>query len=176
MARAFTSSETSSGMKSCSALIASSRCSRPLPLNPLKRRFQLLAELLRDLAKGKMHSRELHIPLRPMSKERPRSFSGQTRPYMSRNYKLWLKDAMAVMTEWWVQPPLERTECIGITLFGPARGDLDNKAGSVMDALVKSRVITDDNVNVVPNLNLRFRRAKTKDAHIHVRILWRAND
>ena len=176
MARAFTSSEMSSDTKSSSAWIASSRCSRPLHRHPIARRCQLLGELLRDLAKGKMHSRELHIPLRPMSKERPRSFSGQSRPYMSRNYKLWLKDAMAVMTEWWVAPPLERTECIGITLFGPARGDLDNKAGSVMDALVKSKVIKDDNVNVVPNLNLRFHRTRTKDAHIHVRILWKAND
>ena len=136
----------------------------------------MLAELLRDLAKANMHCRELHIPLRPMSKERPRSFSGQSRPYMSRNYKLWLKDAIAVLGEWWVYPPLARTECVGITLFGPARGDLDNKAGAVMDALVKAEVLKDDNVNVVPNLNLRFRRSKTKDAHIHVRILWKAND
>ena len=95
---------------------------------------------------------------------------------MSRTYKLWLKDAIAVMQEWWVYPPLQRTECIGITLFGAARGDLDNKAGSVMDALVKSKVIADDNVNVVPNLNLKFRKTKTKDAHIHVRIMWKTND
>ena len=164
MAHVFTSWEMSSATKSCSDLIASSRCSRPLPRNPLTRRFQLLGELLRDLAKGKMQSRELHIPLRPMSKERPRSFSGQTRPYMSRNYKLWLKDAITVMQEWWIYPPLQQTQCVGITLFGPARGDLDNKAGSVMDALVKAKVLSDDNVNVVPNLNLRFRKTKTKDA------------
>ena len=108
-----------------------------------------------------------------MSKERPRAFSGQRRPYMSRNYKLWLKDAIAIMQEWWIHPPLQQTQCVGITLFGPARGDLDNKAGSVMDALVKAKVLSDDNVNVVPNLNLRFRKTKTKDAHIHVRILWK---
>ena len=62
-------SSSAFNLKSC-------RCSRPLRRNPIARRFQLLAELLRDLARAKMHCRELHIPLRPMSKERPREFPG----------------------------------------------------------------------------------------------------
>ena len=172
MARAFTSWEMSSGTKSSSALIASSRCSRPLSRHPLGRRFQLLGELLRDLAKGKMHSRELHIPLRPMSKERPRSFSGQSRPYMSRNYKLWMKDCVAVMQEWWVGPPLEKTSYVWIEHHGAARGDLDNKDGSVFDALVKAGVIKDDNVNVVGRRGSGFVKTSTKQAHIIVRIDW----
>ena len=172
MAHVFTTWETSSGTKSFSASIASSRCSRPLRRNPITRRFQLLAELLRDLAKGKMHSRELHIPLRPMSKERPRSFSGQSRPYMSRNYKLWMKDCVAVMQEWWVLPPLQKVNHITIEHHGAARGDLDNKTGAVMDALVKAKVIIDDNVNVVPRRREVFVKASTKDSHIVVRLRW----
>ena len=172
MASAFTTWETSSGTKSFSVLTKSSRCSRPLSRNPIARRFQLLGELLRDLGKRKMHSRELHIPLRPMSKERPRSFSGQSRPYMSRNYKLWMKDCVAVMQEWWVGPPLQKVDFIHIEHHGAARGDLDNKTGAVMDALVKANVIIDDNVTVVDNRTERFVKASVKNSHIIVRLEW----
>ena len=172
MTHAFIGSEMSSDTRSSSDLIGSSRCSRPLRRNPIARRFQLLGELLRDLAKGKMHSRELHIPLRPMSKERPRSFSGQSRPYMSRNYKLWMKDCVAVMQEWWVGPPLQKVEHIHIEHHGAARGDLDNKTGAVMDALVKAKVIVDDNVTVVDDRTERFVKASVKDSHIIVRLEW----
>ena len=116
MDRVSVDSRTSSCMTFSSSWLKSSRCSRPLSQNPLTRRCQLLGELLRDLGKRKMHSRELHIPLRPMSKERPRSFSGQSRPYMSRNYKLWMKDCVAVMQEWWVGPPLQKVDFIHIAM------------------------------------------------------------
>ena len=119
-----------------------------------------------------MHSRELHIPLRPMSKERPRSFQGQSRPYMSRNYKLWMKDCVAIMEEWWPWPPLRKVEHIHIEHHGAARGDLDNKTGAVMDALVKAKVIIDDNVTVVGDRTERFVKARTKDSHIIVRLEW----
>jgi len=172
MARAFTELRTSSCMTFSSSWLKSSRCSRPLSRNPITRRFQLLGELLRDLGKRKMHSRELHIPLRPMSKERPRSFQGQSRPYMSRNYKLWMKDCVAVMQEWWVGPPLQKAKYVFIEHHGAARGDLDNKDGSVFDALVKAGVLVDDNVNVVDKRGSAFYKAKVKDAHIIVRLEW----
>ena len=172
MASAFTSSAMSRGTKSFSVLTKSSRCSRPLSRNPITRRFQLLGELLRDLGKRKMQTRELHIPLRPMSKERPRSFQGQSRPYMSRNYKLWMKDCVAVMQEWWVLPPLQKVEHIHIEHHGAARGDLDNKTGAVMDALVKAKVIIDDNVTVVDDRTERFVKASVKNSHIIVRLDW----
>lgn len=172
MASVFIESVISSETKSLSASIASSRCSRPLRRNPIARRFQLLGELLRDLAKGKMHSRELHIPLRPMSKERPRSYQGQSRPYMSRTYKLWMKDCVAVMQEWWVGPPLQKVKFLEIEHHGAARGDLDNKDGSVMDALVKAGVIKDDNVSIIDDRRSTFHKAKVKEAHIIVRLEW----
>ena len=173
MAHVSTKSVMSKGTRSFSALTKSSRCSRPLSRNPLIRRFQLLGELCRDLAKKRMHSRELHIPLRPMSKERPRSFSGQSRPYMSRNYKLWMKDCVAVMQEWWIGPPLQKVDFIHIEHHGAARGDLDNKTGAVMDALVKANVIIDDNVTVVDNRTERFVKASVKNSHIIVRLEWK---
>jgi len=119
-----------------------------------------------------MHSRELYLPLRPMSKERPRSFRGQSKPYMSRTYKLWMKDAVSIIQEWWVGPPLEKTSYVWIEHHGAARGDLDNKDGSVFDALVKAGVIKDDNVNVVGNRGSGFVKTSTKQAHIIVRIDW----
>ena len=172
MDRVSVDSRTSSCMTFSSSWLKSSRCSRPLSQNPLTRRCQLLGELLRDLGKRKMHSRELHIPLRPMSKERPRSFSGQSRPYMSRSYKLWMKDCVAVMQEWWVGPPLQKVDFIHIEHHGAARGDLDNKTGAVMDALVKANVIIDDNVTVVDNRTERFVKTSVKNSHIIVRLEW----
>ena len=119
-----------------------------------------------------METRDLWLPLRPMSKERPRSFQGQSRPYMSRNYKLWQMDAIALFQEWWVNPPLKRVAAIVVTHYGAARGDVDNKTGAVMDALVKARVLHDDNVNVVDNLHSLFVKAKVKESRIHVQISW----
>jgi len=107
-----------------------------------------------------------------MPKERPRSFSGQRRPYMSRNYKLWTKDCVALMQEWWVGPPLQKVKFLEIEHHGAARGDLDNKDGSVMDCLVKAGVIKDDNVNVIDDRRSTFRKAKIKEAHIIVRLEW----
>ena len=172
MSHVSASSPTNSCTNASGCCVRSTRNSRPLSRNPITRRFQLLGELLRDLGKRKMHSRELHIPLRPMSKERPRSFQGQSRPYMSRNYKLWMKDCVAVMQEWWVGPPLQKVEHIHIEHHGAARGDLDNKTGAVMDALVKAKVIIDDNVTVVGDRTERFVKASVKNAHIIVRLEW----
>ena len=131
-------------------------------------RHQLRVALLEGL---NMQSREFVLPLRPISKARPRSFQGQARPYMPVTYKNWIKDARMLLSEWWVEPPLERVQMMDVHFYGPARGDLDNRVGSLCDAM-NGLVIKDDNVNVLPRMRLSFTKAKTAEACIHIRLTW----
>ena len=118
-----------------------------------------------------MQRREFVLPLRPISKARPRSFQGQARPYMPVTYKNWIKDARMHLSEWWVDEPLEHVEMMDVHFYGPARGDLDNRVGSLCDAM-NGLVIKDDNVNVLPRMRLSFTKAKTAEACIHIRLTW----
>ena len=156
---------------SCSLRYVTS--SRPLSKNGLLRRLQLAMELLEDVVAGssRVKTRDLHLPLRPISKARPRSFRGQARPYTDSVYKNWLKDARTLLSEWWVDPPLEHVQLMEVHFYGPARGDLDNRVGALCDAM-NGIVIKDDNVNVLPRMRLSFSKAKAADACIYIRLVW----
>lgn len=151
----------------------SARSSEPIPRNLLVRSCLQFNRLLFDVVAGRsqVNSRDLALPLRPISKARPRSFRGQARPYTDRVYKDWLKDARMHLSEWWVEPPLEHVQMMDVHFYGPARGDLDNRVGAVCDAM-NGIVIKDDNVNVLPRMRLAFTKAKAKDARIYIRLLW----
>ncbi len=138
------------------------------------RRFQIFRRQLRAalLARLGMQGCEFTLPLRPISKARPRSFQGQARPYMPAAYKQWIKDARMHLGEWWTNPPLEHVDELAVHFYGPARGDLDNRVGSLLDAM-NGLVIVDDNVNVLPRMRLAFTKAKTADARIYIRLTWR---
>lgn len=153
--------------------LRSSNCFRGLSKHKSLRSFQIFRRLLRAalLERLGMKSREFTLPMKPISKARPRSFQGQTRPYMPLQYKNWIKDAEAHLSEWWVGPPLERVASIDLHFYGHARGDLDNLMGSILDAM-NGIVLKDDNVNVLPEAHARFTKAKGNDACVHVRITW----
>jgi len=156
---------------SCS--LRSSNCFFVLSKHKSLRLFQIFRRQLRAalLANSGMTSREFVLPLRPISKARPRSFQGQARPYMPAAYKQWIKDARMHLSEWWVDEPLEHVEMMDVHFYGPARGDLDNRVGSLCDAM-NGLVIKDDNVNVLPRMRLSFTKAKTTEACIHIRLTW----
>ena len=138
------------------------------------RRFQLFRRQLRAVLLEwlGMQSREFTLPLRPISKARPRSFQGQARPYMPASYKQWIRDARMHLSEWWTDAPLEHIDELTVHFYGPARGDLDNRVGSLLDAM-NGLVVVDDNVNVVPRMRLSFTKAKTADARIYICLTWR---
>ena len=138
------------------------------------RRFQIFRRQLRAvlLERLGMQSREFVLPLRPISKARPRSFQGQARPYMPVTYKNWIKDARMHLSEWWTDAPLDHVDELAVHFYGPARGDLDNRVGSLLDAM-NGLVVVDDNVNVVPRMRLAFTKAKTADARIYICLTWR---
>ncbi len=138
------------------------------------RRYQIFRRQLRAalLEKVGMQSREFTLPLRPISKARPRSFQGQARPYMPAAYKQWIKDARMHLSEWWTDAPLDNVDELAVRFYGPARGDLDNRVGSLLDAM-NGLVIVDDNVNVLPRMRIAFTKARTADARIYLRLTWR---
>ena len=153
--------------------LRSSNCFIALSKHKSLRLFQTFRRQLRGvlLERLGMQRREFVLPLRPISKARPRSFQGQARPYMPVTYKNWIKDARMHLSEWWVDEPLEHVEMMDVHFYGPARGDLDNRVGSLCDAM-NGLVIKDDNVNVLPRMRLSFTKAKTAEACIHIRLTW----
>lgn len=112
---------------------------------------------------------ELRVPL--MSKARPRTPRRGGRPYTPEAYRQWLATTKAVLSEWWTVAPLPKVTVIHMLFRGPARGDLDNLAGAVLDA-GKGVVWLDDRVTVVPCLALRFHKVRPADASINLRVIW----
>ena len=119
--------------------------------------------------------KQIDLPIRPISKPRPRSFMGQKRPYNPPQYKNWLKEAKFYLQNQWKLEPLTTVHRLEIFFRGAEIGDLDNKSGSVMDA-AKNILWIDDSVKVIPNLHLFFKKVKLKDSHIIIKVTWEADD
>jgi Holliday junction resolvase RusA-like endonuclease len=90
---------------------------------------------------------------------------------MDKNYVEWKRNARAYMGEWWVRPPLDRLSCLVVHFYGPARGDLDNRIGAVMDAGL-GLLWSDDNVKIINAIAARHFRAPQREARIYMKILW----
>lgn len=99
-------------------------------------------------------------------KARPR-FSGHA--YLPKRYRQWKTEAItqiiAQLPPGWI--PLERSH-ISLELIGSHRGDLDNLAGAILDALVKSETIKDDRVACVPRLIVHHSPGKPTRAHVEL--------
>ena len=122
---------------------------------------------------GMLKSQEIHLPLRPISKPRPRSLMGQRRPYNDPIYKRWIEQAKAHMTEFWTKPPLDHVINLDVRFHGPARGDLDNRLGAIMDA-GNGIIWRDDNVKVIASVTMKWHHTKAKEAHIRLLVVWEA--
>lgn len=93
---------------------------------------------------------------RVIPKARPRITS--TKAYLPSNYREWRRMAEIVIASQIVNKsklPLA-IALIEVNLTGKHRGDLDNLAGSCMDALVSAGILADDNVNCVPRLTVTY--------------------
>ena len=75
--------------------------------------------------------------------------------HMPENYRDWKEGAIAELSNQYQGEPLEWAE-VTISLSGKhnRQGDADNVAGSVLDALVQSGVLKDDNMKRVPSLTI----------------------
>ena len=90
---------------------------------------------------------------------------------MPKSYMAWKKNLRALMAEWWSVPPLENVPAIRLTFFGPARGDLDNLMGAVLDS-GNGVIWIDDRVSVIEAIEGRFVKAKKSDSAIHLCMKW----
>ena len=126
---------------------------------------------------------EFTIPIVPKSKARPRSFQGQKVPYMDPIYKQWKRDVWSLASEFWTQDPLKKCKAIIVIFHGPARGDLDNLLGGVLDALTsvkakgkqpfEPRLFEDDNVKVIDDIHLQWVHEPKKDkAKIYFQVFY----
>ena len=111
----------------------------------------------------------LHVPL--TSKARPRSFSGQKVPYMPAKYKKWKAEVRAQLAEWWTEPPLEKVKIVTLKFKGPARADLDNLMGAILDT-GNGLIWKDDRLSIISKLYGEFEKAKEADSQIELKVWY----
>jgi len=109
----------------------------------------------------------LEIP--PRSKERPR-FNGRV-AHLSHRYRQWKEQCSALISEWWVDPPLDDVVLLHCHFFGAAQGDADNLIGAVMDAGNKI-VWSDDSVRVIRKITAVWTKTPKANAHIRLNVVW----
>ena len=112
-----------------------------------------------------MESIQFKLEGKIVPKARPR-LAG--RAYTQPEYKDWMSDAVCqlygqlhdfqIEFDDWILPAIHEPVDINIVLSGKhnRKGDLDNVAGSILDALVKAEIIRDDNMSVVVKLNIEI--------------------
>ena len=80
-------------------------------------------------------------------KARPNFNNG--RAYMPTHYQEWMRQHVRAFEDWWDgRPTISNPILAYLDLYGKHNrsGDADNTIGSVLDALVKAKVIRDDNM------------------------------
>jgi Holliday junction resolvase RusA-like endonuclease len=85
-------------------------------------------------------------------KARPRLGRGGV--HLPANYRDWKKNAiLQLLAQSRPLEPLAKAE-VSIAIGGGQRGDLDNIAGAILDALVQSGILLDDRLSVVSKLSI----------------------
>jgi Holliday junction resolvase RusA-like endonuclease len=87
-------------------------------------------------------------------KARPRVARGQA--YLPAGYRTWKDTAIAsIQAQTLNTPGLPWPQAhVSIAIGGKQRGDLDNIAGAILDALVQAGVLADDRLACVPRLTV----------------------
>ena len=78
---------------------------------------------------------------------------------MPKNYRQWKLGAIAELRrQWGERSPIPHPVSVSISLRGKhsRRGDLDNIAGAILDALQDAGVLQNDNSKAVPSLSIRL--------------------
>lgn len=85
-------------------------------------------------------------------KARPRL--GRNGVHLPAKYRDWKADAIAeLLTQSQPLEPIDKAE-VSIGIGGKQRGDLDNIAGAILDALVQAGILLDDRISVVSKLSI----------------------
>ena len=110
----------------------------------------------------------LEIRHQLFSKARPRVTRHGA--YMPVAYRKNQKELLAKIKEQYDGPPLEGPLRIELELHGEGRADIDNVVGALFDTANKV-LWTDDRVNIIPELSVRWSKCKKEDSMWVVRII-----
>jgi Holliday junction resolvase RusA-like endonuclease len=93
-------------------------------------------------------------------KARPRFSGGHT--YLPAKYRHWKEKAIEDLKAQKKELPTLSKASVTIVVHNQARGDIDNIAGAVLDALVQAGVLQDDRLSCIPELTIVCERTKDK--------------
>lgn len=99
---------------------------------------------------------ELTILMALFSKARPRVTSRGT--FMPKEYQAKRKEMLRQIKEQYTGAPLEGPIRLEVDVYGEGRADADNIVGAFMDT-ANGVLWTDDRVSVIPELQVRWRKA-----------------
>jgi Holliday junction resolvase RusA-like endonuclease len=113
----------------------------------------------------------LPVPLQPKARPRFRRFG---KAYTDEKYRAWMSNVSSILSEWWLQPPLQKGELIALhlTFYGPGTSDLDNLAGAVMDA-GQGIVWQSDRVTCIRRLELEWEGMSKKEQSIYLKVIYK---
>ena len=90
-------------------------------------------------------------------KARPRSGKNRSH-YLPENYREWKNQAIWELRQQHQGEAIAVPVAIEITLTGKhsRRGDADNIAGAILDAMVQAGILIDDNLTRIPSLSIKL--------------------
>ena len=112
----------------------------------------------------------IHLEIRHalFSKARPRVTKHGT--FMPKKYKDNQKELLEKIKEQYDGPPLEGPLRVEMDLYGEGRADIDNVVGAFFDTANKV-LWTDDRISIIPELSVRWTKAKKEHSMWVVRII-----
>jgi Holliday junction resolvase RusA-like endonuclease len=108
---------------------------------------------------------QLTLTGRVIPKARPRHNGNQS--YLPSGYRDWKESAIAQLQCQYQGQPVTKA-AIAIQIHGSTRGDLDNLAGAILDALVQSGILVDDRLSCVPKLTITHVPSKAPGATLYI--------
>lgn len=110
---------------------------------------------------------EIHLPLRLMSKARPRVTSRGT--FMPKPYQLWRKECSDLLKDAWKLDPIDHPIAVEIDCYGTARGDIDNYMGALFDTANKILWI-DDRASIIQKATISYFKRPLNESCWKIRI------
>ena len=98
---------------------------------------------------------------RCIPKPRPRLSNSSHSVHLPKNYVQWKKKAILSIRHQFLK--YKNVKLIGIcniefTFIGLFRGDPDNCAGSYLDALVQAKILKNDTLNIIRQVNIQYHK------------------
>ena len=110
---------------------------------------------------------ELTLPIRLMSKARPRVTSRGT--YMPKAYQDWRKECAELLKNQWKLPPIDHPIAVEVDCYGTARGDIDNYMGALFDT-GRGIVWADDRASIIQRATVTYYKRPMAESCWKVRI------